>query len=115
MHNDGTVSGEWQVRDPNYRGTNVVAHGNVTAFRVDSDGKTVYLGGVIEQNNWGILAGREACWTVIDNGEGTNAPADMATDLAFGLPPGSIEDHLANGGGANTPPLPIIRGNVQVK
>ncbi len=115
MHNDGTVSGEWQVRDPNYQGTNIVAHGNVTKFRIDSDGKTAYLGGVVERNNWGLPTGSEACWTVIDNGEGRNAPPDMATDLAFGLPLGSIEAHLLNGDGANTVPLTLIRGNVQVK
>jgi hypothetical protein len=122
-HADGTVNGEWQVLDKNLpspfpSGLQRV-HGNVTCFTIQPDGKTVWLAGVSEQNTWpGYPAGFEANWTVVDNGEGANAPADMATDLAFGSAPGdpgSGLNHCIFGTGyTNIPLTPIVRGNIQV-
>lgn len=117
-HADGSVTGQWQVKNKFGPGANFTVHGDVTCFTVAPDGKTVFLGGTIAQNSFGIPAGFEANWTVVDNGEGGNAPADLATDLTFGFPPGSPAggvSHCATGAGlTNIPPTPIIRGNIQV-
>lgn len=119
-HGDGSVTGEWQVKDKFFpgKGGNFTVHGNVTCFSIQPDGKTVYLGGVIEKNDFGFDEGSEANWTVIDNGEGKNAASDMATDLTFGFDPGSgaAAYHCATGDGiTNIPPTPIVGGNIQVK
>ncbi len=115
---DGTVSGEWQVKDKFGPGANFTIHGDVTCFSIQPDGKTAFIGGIVERNPFGIPAGSEAVWTIVDNGEGGAAPADLATDLTFGFAPGSgvAAFHCATGlGFTNIPPTPILRGNLQVR
>jgi hypothetical protein len=62
-----------------------VAKGRVTCFTVEADGKTARIGGVVESASNPENIGTEAVWTVVDNGEGANAPRDEATDLRFSL------------------------------
>ncbi len=117
----GGVSGEWQLTDKFFPGKNGLerVHGNVTCFSIQPDGKTAFLGGVVENESlFGIPAGAEAVWTIVDNGEGSGSPADMATDLTFGFPVGSgvAAFHCATGlGFTNIPPTPIASGNVQAR
>ena len=116
-HADGSVSGQWQVKDKFGPGANFTVHGSVTCFSIAPDGKTVFLGGLVAQNKFGIPAGAEANWTIVDNGQGGGSPPDLSTDLTFGFPPGSgaAANHCATGGGfTNIPPTPIVRGNIQV-
>ena len=114
------MTGEFQIEDKFFPGKNGLerVHGNVTCFSIQPDGKTVFLGGIIENESlFGIPPGSEAVWTVVDNGAGSGSPADMATDLTFGFPAGSGAAffHCLTGTVfTNIPPTPIQSGNIAV-
>jgi hypothetical protein len=123
---NGSVRGEWQVMDLD--GGTIIAHGDVTCFAIEPDGKTARIGGLIEGGNTPPFTnpGNEANWTVRDNGEGANSPTDMGTDLTFGFSAGSSlggECHCdlscgfnPDGSGfTNIPLTPISAGNIQVR
>jgi hypothetical protein len=97
---NGSVEGRWQLEDFFADGHKEVARGRVTCFTVEADGRTARMGGIVEASTNPINAGGEAVWTVVDNGEGANAPPDQATDLRNGptdLPPGTAAVHCEEG------------------
>lgn len=113
-HPDGTVTGEWELGDKIDPGGEFPVHGDVTCFTIAPDNKTVWLGGTVERSAFGIT-GVDANWTVVDNGEGNNAPPDQATDLTVGAPT-SAAFHCATGNGlTNIPLTDIVGGNIQVR
>jgi len=114
---NGRVAGRWLVVDFFADGRKEVAKGNVTCFTVEGDGKTARIGGVTETATNPVNNGLDAAWIVVDNGEGTNAPRDQATDLRYGQVPGTASAHCDVG----FPPEafgtfgPTMRANVQVR
>jgi hypothetical protein len=117
---NGSVEGRWQLEDFFADGPKEVARGRVTCFTVEADGRTARMGGIVEASTNPINVGGEAVWTVVDNGEGANAPPDQATDLRNGptdLPPGTAAVHCEVG----FPPEVFgtfgdnLRANVQVQ
>jgi hypothetical protein len=68
---DGRVGGEYQL---NNRNTDFKAHGAVTCFEMVEN--QVWLGGVEEQGD-GADAPNGVGWRVVDNGQGSAAPADQ--------------------------------------
>lgn len=125
-HQDGSVTGEFNVYDnyEDYPGhLKIVVHGIVTCFTIQPDGKTAWLGGtvtngdyVFEGVTYTLNNGTDANWIVVDNGEGSNAAPDEASDLSFGWDPGTTADNnCANGDSFNYGYGAIIRGNVKVK
>ncbi len=118
QHSDGSVTGEFNVYDNYDTPLRIVAHGHVICFTIQPDGKTAWLGGVVDQSIYTgrDLAGTEAVWNVVDNGEGTNSPPDEATDLSFGWDPshGYALNNCENGDSPVSFFGPLVRGNVQV-
>jgi hypothetical protein len=117
---NGSVEGRWQLEDFFADGHKEVARGRVTCFTVEADGRTARMGGMVEASTNPINVGGEAVLTVVDNGEGANAPPDQATDLRYGptdLPPGTAAVHCEVG----FPPEVFgtfgdnLRANVQVR
>jgi hypothetical protein len=82
---NGKVQGTFVVMDFLAEGGKNVGKGRVTCFTVEADGKTARIGGVVTSDRRPEFIGTEALWTVVDNGEGRNAPRDEATDLRWGL------------------------------
>jgi hypothetical protein len=82
---NGTVQGTFVLMDFFPDGGKDVVKGRVTCFTVEPDGKTARIGGIVESARGPDAVGTEAVWTVVDNGEGANAPRDEATDLRWGL------------------------------
>jgi hypothetical protein len=114
---NGVVEGRWQLRDVFADGSREVASGSVTCFTVEDDGRTARIGGITERATNPANVGGDAFWTVVDNGEGANAPPDQATDLRFGQAPGGTAAHCEFG-------IPLedfgtfgenVRANVQVR
>jgi hypothetical protein len=68
---DGRVRGEYQLKN---RNTEFKAHGSVTCFEVVDN--QVWLGGFEEQGD-GADAPNSVYWTVVDNGQGSEAPPDQ--------------------------------------
>ncbi|HLF62736.1 MAG TPA: hypothetical protein VI603_03250 [Saprospiraceae bacterium] len=117
QHKDGSVKGEFQLFDFLDDSTTVVIHGDVECFTIQDDGKTAWLGGVVER---GMLdstnfAGAEAYWTVVDNGQGANAEPDEATEIVYEFDGLLAQDHCADGLGTFVYFGPILRSNVKVK
>lgn len=111
---DGSVAGQFEVRDVFLGGSQTIVHGVVTCLTILADGKTARVGGLIDTSNDATLIGRGAFWTVIDNGDGTNGAPDDATDLRFNGPPDIGSFHCSTG--INLATLgPNMRGNVQVR
>lgn len=117
---NGEVEGRWHVVDFFADGTKEVTRGRVTCFTVEADGKTARIGGITEAATNPVNVDFDAVWTVVDNGEGKNAPPDQATDLRFGpvnLFPGAAGVHCEEG----FPPELFgtfgdnLRANVQVR
>ena len=117
MKKDGSVRGEFQLFDTFNDSTRLVAHGNVECFTIQDDGKTAWLGGVVERGMLDStnLAGAEAYWTVVDNGEGAKADPDEATEIVYGFDGLLAQDHCEEGLGTFVYFGPILRSNVQVK
>lgn len=115
MLKDGSVRGEFQLFDILNDSTKVVIHGNVECFTIQDDGKTAWLGGVVERGMLDStdLKGAEAQWTVVDNGQGANVIPDEATEIVYeGI---LAQDHCSEGLGTFVYFEPIVRGNVRVK
>jgi hypothetical protein len=117
---DGSVQGRFNVRDFYTDGSEKdFAKGRVTCFTVEADGRTARMGGVVESSSFPIAVGREAVWTVRDNGEGQHEPRDEATDLIYGIPlsVNAAQRHCTIGfsPAAFNQFGPIARGNVQVR
>ena len=114
---DGRVEGRFVELDFIAGGFKEVANGRVTCFTVEADGRTARLGGIVEKATIPEAVGGDAIWTVVDNGEGANAPTDQATDLRVILPSGLAARHCESG-----IPLEVlgtfgesVRANVQVR
>jgi hypothetical protein len=116
---NGRVEGRWQLLDFFADGSKEVTRGRVTCFTVEADGRTARIGGITEAATNPVNIGFDAIWTVVDNGEGANAPPDQATDLRYGitLPLGIAATHCEEG----FPPEAFgtfgesVRANVQVR
>lgn len=117
MQKDGSIRGEFQLFDWINDSTRVVVHGDVECFTIQDDGKTAWVGGVIERGmvDSTNLAGAEAYWTVVDNGQGSNADPDEATEIVYGFDGLLAQDHCAEGLGTFVYLGPIVRSNVKVK
>ena len=117
MKKDGSVRGELHLFDTYNDSTRLVAHGNVECFTIQDDGKTAWLGGVVERGMLDStnLVGAEAYWTVVDNGEGARSDPDEATEIAYGFDGILTQDHCEEGLGTFVYSGPILRSNVQVK
>jgi hypothetical protein len=115
-HKNGSVRGEFQLFDTLNDSTRVVIHGDVECFTIGEDGKTAWLGGVVERGTLDStnFAGAEAYWTVLDNGQGENADPDEATEIFYGFEGILAQDHC-DGGMGTFVGTPIIAGNVKVK
>ena len=117
MHKDGSIKGEFQLFDTYNDSTRLVAHGDVECFTIQDDGKTAWLGGVIERGMLDTvnLVGAEAYWTVVDQGQGANAEKDEATEIVYSLNGALAQDHCSDGTGTFVYNGPIVRSNVKVK
>ena len=117
MHKDGTIKGEFQLFDTYNDSTRLIAHGDVECFSIADDGKTAWLGGVIERGSVDTMnfVGAEAYWTVVDNGQGAHADPDEATEIVYSLDGVLAQDHCTDGAGTFVYSGPIIRSNVKVK
>ena len=83
---DGTAHGEYEYH---FRAADFFIHGTVTCASVA--GNAGWVGGVIDKIVSGdpadqSLVGTEIWWRVVDNGEGSNAAADLTTSLLFAIP-----------------------------
>lgn len=115
-HQDGTVTGEWQLKS---RATDVVMHGEVTcllAIARPTQG-AAFMGGVVtrvEGDAPGVSPGTPVVFSAFDNGEGNDNFADAMT-LVQPTTPEVVARHCAIGlrvgGGAQ----PIEDGNIQVR
>lgn len=116
---NGNVVGQFQIYDLLDGSERLIVHGTVTCFTILADGKTAWLGGIVDRGELNGIdyAGTEANWTVVDNGEGLNEPKDEATDLTYGWAAGSgINDaHCAAGDQFTNFFGPLLRGNIQVR
>jgi hypothetical protein len=81
---NGQVEGQYRLIDLSAGGSKEVARGRVICFTVEADGRTARIGAINEAGTNPANIGFYALWTVVDNGEGANAPPDQATDLRFG-------------------------------
>jgi hypothetical protein len=81
---NGQVEGQYRLIDFSAGGSKEVARGRVICFTVEADGRTARIGAINEAGTNPANIGFYALWTVVDNGEGANAPPDQATDLRFG-------------------------------
>jgi hypothetical protein len=75
-------------------------------------GNRARVGGTVTQStHQDIPTGDHVIWTVVDNGEGANAPPDQTSDLFFA--PAFIRDrHCVTG--INLPQETNTQGNIQV-
>jgi hypothetical protein len=105
-HDDGTVTGQAQLRNPAY---DFVAHIAITCLVVD--GNMAHLGGTVTNTNDPNLAGQNAFFTVVDNGE--PGAADTISSVYFDAeaPPSSCRDISPDDFVQN----PILGGNIQVR
>lgn len=115
-HQDGTVTGEWQLDS---RATDVVMHGQVTcllAIARPTQG-AAFMGGVVTRLDGdapGVEPGTPVVFSAFDNGEGNGNFADAMTLVQFTTPDVVARQcaiGLRVGGGA----VPIEDGNIQVR
>jgi len=105
-HYDETVQGRWQVNT--HAGSRV--GGTVTCIETDGSG-TARIGGIITNGNVPSAIGWDAYFTVEDNSEGPQSPADQMT--LVGASASSVAAfHCATG--FNLSIVDITRGNIQV-
>jgi hypothetical protein len=80
-HADGSVTGQFNVHSP----SEGHIRGRVVCFTIE--GNAARLAGIIERaDDFPSLVGTGAMWTVRDNGEGSNDPDDIASDIRYGIP-----------------------------
>ena len=113
-HADGTVTGQFQLQSEQVEPA-LRIHGAVTCFTIvpTPQGGVARLGGVIEKSNTPLAPeGVFVVWTVIDNGEGANDPADLTSDF---FPTSALGAELHCEIGFNLAPfMPVVGGNLQV-
>jgi hypothetical protein len=109
-HKDGSVSGQFENHVENAATGEffLAAHVRITCFTIN--GNIARIGGVIERQT-GIPAapGTEGFITVVDNGEGGSASADLASPPGLG----PAEQHCESG--FPRPLFPVERGTIQVR
>ncbi len=111
-HYDGTVKGRFQV---NRRDLGTRVQGTVTCITVEGDGKTARIGGIVTSSSNPARIGLDAVFTVVDNSEGPQSPADQTTFVAL-TSPSTVAFHCATGidPGAFGGLFDILSGNIQV-
>lgn len=102
---DGNAVGQFTVFSE--EGGGIRAHGSITCLSVE--GNEAQLGGVITQSNISDLIGLLVTWRAVDNGEGTQFPADQTSDL-FG--DRDCEDDITSH--PNFELFDVINGNIDV-
>jgi hypothetical protein len=102
---DGSDQGTFQVKS---RGQDITAHGDIDCLRVD--GNTATMSGVITKSKEPVFGGATFILvTVVDNGEGADAPPDLWSDVTVFFTPESCDI-------ASLVPDEIVEeGNIQVK
>lgn len=113
---DGTAHGKYQYH---FRAADFFIHGTVTCASVA--GNAGWVGGVIDKIVSGdpvdqSLVGTEIWWRVVDNGEGSNAAADLTTSLLFAVPglPITAESWCRNQDVRGVM-RDVLHGNIQVR
>jgi len=105
-HKDGTVNGHLVYH---FRLADVSIHMKLDCLNII--GNTAEMAGVVTQVNGVappfIFVGQRGEFTVVDNGQGNDAPPDLISDL-FLFP-------AANCGGGLAPPYLPVDGNIQVE
>jgi len=109
---NGDVAGNFELFTDQLDGIRL--HGSVTCLGVA--GNVGRIGGVIEQADppdfAGLpLVGLSVVWTVVDNGEGSQAAPDQTSDIVFASPT-AAQIHCARG--FALPLLEDEQGNIQV-
>jgi hypothetical protein len=104
---DGTVVGQFNI----HSSTEGHIRGRVLCFTIE--GNSARLAGIIERaDDFPALEGGGAMWTVQDNGEGSNDPEDVASDIRYGIPLAAAIAHCTVPAIA---PFEIQRkGNIQI-
>lgn len=111
-HADGSVSGEFEnhVEIAATGEFILMAHVDIVCFTVT--GNIARIGGIVERQVGGTTGvGAEGFITVVDNGEGADDLADLASPP--GVAPGAAFAHCATG--LPRPLFPIERGTIQVR
>jgi hypothetical protein len=110
-HKDGTVSGEFENHVDNVTTGEFILRAHVAIVCFTINGNVARIGGIIERQVGGppLPEDRNGYITVVDNGEGTDDPADLASVPAFG----SAAAHCDTGLPVSL--LPIEHGNIQVR
>jgi hypothetical protein len=87
---DGSVTGEFDV----HSSTEGHIHGRVVCFTIE--GNSARLAGIVERaDDFPSIVGGGAMWTVRDNGEGSNDPDDVASDIRYGIPAAAAIAHCS--------------------
>jgi hypothetical protein len=115
-HKDGSVSGEFQNHVENATTGEFIlrAHVEIVCFTIA--GNTARIGGIIERQKGGAPLpedprDRQGFITVVDNGEGADAPPDLASPPAVARD--SAFEHCETG--LFRPLFQIEHGNIQVR
>ena len=111
-HADGSVSGEFENHIENAATGEFVllAHVDIVCFTVT--GNIARIGGIVERQVGGATPPpAEGFITVVDNGEGGQGVADLASPPGVG--PGSALAHCDTG--LPRPLFPVEHGNIQVR
>ena len=115
-HQDGTVTGEWQLKS---RATDVVMHGQVTcllAIARPTQG-AAFMGGIVTRVDGdapGVEPGTPVVFSAFDNGEGSDNFADAMT-LVQPTTPEVVARQCAIGLRVGGGAVPIEDGNIQVR
>lgn len=115
-HQDGSVTGEWQLKS---RATDVVMHGQVTcllAIARPTQG-AAFMGGIVTRVDGdapGVEPGTPVVFSAFDNGEGNGNFADAMT-LVQPTTPDVVARHCAIGLRVGGGAVPIEDGNIQVR
>jgi hypothetical protein len=112
QHTDGTVTGEAEyrfVRDDPVFGENFRANVEIRCLRIDPDGRTATMIGVVKNASDANADGATSFFRVRDNGEGNRNEAD-GFRVIIGTRP-NIDCNVLTG----LQPLPITAGNIQVR
>jgi len=115
-HQDGTVTGEWQLKS---RATDVVMHGQVTcllAIARPTQG-AAFMGGIVTRVDGdapGVEPGTPVVFSAFDNGEGNGNFADAMT-LVQPTTPEVVARQCAIGLRVGGGAVPIEDGNIQVR
>ena len=113
MHVDGSVDGQWQR--VTHTGGPVISrsHGKITCFTII--GNQAWIGGFKTISTTGGLDPpiNGVIWSVVDNGEGSNAQVDQMSTQGILRSPEAVAAHCAD-----TPAFTLndlVTGNIQVR